>query len=112
MSLTKQMTLTLLESEETKQYVASGVSLDVPTLVNAGLGLAVPFLSPLIIAASSYLTTKAFKLAGDKIEIAYDQIQQYKEDKGIKGFLAKLASPSLGVLKKVFPVSEKHYLRY
>jgi tetratricopeptide (TPR) repeat protein len=32
-----------------------------------------------IIAASSYLITKAFKLAGDKIEIAYDQIQQYKE---------------------------------
>jgi uncharacterized membrane protein len=73
MLLTKQMTLTLLESEHTRQYVSSGISRAVPTLVNAGLGLAVPFLSPVIIAASSYLITKAFKLAGDKIEIAYDQ---------------------------------------
>ncbi|MGA7044020.1 MAG: hypothetical protein WBY71_10160, partial [Nitrososphaeraceae archaeon] len=66
-SLSQDMMLKLLESDETKNYESNAVKHAVPMLVQAGLGFAVPFLSPLIIAASSGLLLKGLKLAGDKI---------------------------------------------
>ena len=99
--------LTLLESEETKGYVDSAIKSAIPALVQCGLGSAVPFLSPLIVAAASNLLGKGLKLAGDKIEIAYEQLQPYKEDKGVKSFVARMVSPCIHVLKKVFPASER-----
>jgi tetratricopeptide (TPR) repeat protein len=101
------MMLALLESDQTKGYVDSAIKSAVPTFVHFGLGFAVPFLSPLIIAASSNLVLKGLEFAGDKIEIAHEKLQQHQEDQGIKGFLAKMASPCLGTLKKILPVSEK-----
>jgi hypothetical protein len=50
-SLSQHMMLKLLESDETKNYASNAVKHAVPMLVQAGLGYAVPFLSPLIIAA-------------------------------------------------------------
>jgi hypothetical protein len=99
--------LTLIESDETKSNVTEIIKFSTPLLAQAGLGFAVPFLSPLIIAASSHLVSKGLELAGDKIQIAADKIQQYKSQGGTKAFLAKMASPALGVLKKVFPATEK-----
>jgi hypothetical protein len=106
-SLSQDMMLKLLESDETKNYASNAVKHAVPMLVQAGLGYAVPFLSPLIIAASSGLLLKGLKLAGDKIDIAYDKLQPYQEQGGTKGFVAKMASPCLTVAKKVLPVGEK-----
>jgi hypothetical protein len=97
------MMLAVLESDKTKSSASEIVKLTVPILAPAGLGFAVPFLSPLIIAASSGLLSKGLELAGDKIEIAYDKLQPYKDQSGVTGFFAKIASPCLGVLKKILP---------
>ncbi len=107
MSFAKDAISSLIESDQTKEYVHTAVKSTVPTLVQFGLGFAVPFLSPIIIAASSHLILKGLEIAGDKIKVADDKIQQYKGQTGTKGFLAKMASPALGVLKKVFPATEK-----
>ncbi|MGH9975775.1 MAG: hypothetical protein ACRD8Z_08060, partial [Nitrososphaeraceae archaeon] len=52
---------------------------------------------------TSHLLPKALKVAGGKIEIAHEQLQQYEREGGSKAILAKIASPCLGVLKKVLP---------
>lgn len=46
---------TLLESDETKNHVAGLVKAIAPMFVGAGLGITVPFLSPLIIVSSIML---------------------------------------------------------
>jgi tetratricopeptide (TPR) repeat protein len=107
MSFAKDAISLLIESDQSKEYVSTAIRSTVPTLVQFGLGFAVPFLSPVIIAASSRLILKGVEIAGDKIKVADHKIQQYKEQPGTKGFLAKMTSPALGLLKKVFPAPEK-----
>lgn len=107
MSFAKDVVSSLIDSDQTKEYVETAVKLAIPNLVQFGLGFAVPFLSPVIIAASSHMVLKGLEFTGDKIGIADEKIEQYKGQHGTKGFLAKMASPSLGLLKKVFPATEK-----
>jgi hypothetical protein len=64
-------------------------------------------LSLIIAGLASHLLPKALKVAGGKIEIAHEQLQQYEKEGGSKAILAKVASPCLGVLKKVIPTASE-----
>jgi hypothetical protein len=95
-------------TDEFKGHVDGVVKVIAPLLVGAGLGAFVPIIPPLIIAGlANHLLPKALKVAGQKIEIAQEQLQQYQEQGGSKAILAKVFSPSLRVLKKVIPAPEK-----
>src|SRR4051794_14043234 len=103
-SLAENVSRALFQTDEFKGYVDTNIKNIAPLFIGAGLGAFVPFLSPLIITGlTSHLLPKALKVAGNKIEIAQEQLQQYEKEGGSKAMLAKVACPCLGILKKVLP---------
>lgn len=105
--LTKDLMLKVFENDETKKYMDTALKSVVPLLAQAGLSFAIPFISPLAISASSFFALKALEISGDKIGVIHDKISIYKEQKGLKGFLSRMVDPSLELLKRILPASEK-----
>jgi tetratricopeptide (TPR) repeat protein len=104
MSLSLELTQELTKSDTFKNYITSNITPLSSIIASIGMAGVTPFLSPLIIGGlSTILLPQAFKFAGKKIQVANNKIQEYKQQGGVKGLLASIASPCLSVLSKCIP---------
>jgi hypothetical protein len=110
--IAEELSKALFGIDEYKGYVDSAIKTIAPLLIGAGLGSFVPFPSPFIITGlASHLLYKAVEVAGWKIEVAYEQLQQYEKEGDSKAIFAKVASPCLGVLRKIIPAAPERSFR-